>query len=71
MSCSKRSADQVIAALDFAVELVKRGVQAKDMIILTPYAANVIRLAQSRKNAAYESLSDMAKAVTIDGYQGQ
>ncbi|KAH6663942.1 P-loop containing nucleoside triphosphate hydrolase protein [Plectosphaerella plurivora] len=69
---SKRSADQVKVALDFAVELTQKGVPASSVVILTPYMANVDLLAGFRKRNAYaEPLEDMPQAATIDGYHGQ
>jgi superfamily I DNA and/or RNA helicase len=72
MSGSKRSPDQAKVALDLAVELVRNGIPATEIVLLTPYTANVNVIAKLRKNPEYvEVLAGMAKSDTIDGYQGQ
>ncbi|KAH6669661.1 P-loop containing nucleoside triphosphate hydrolase protein [Plectosphaerella plurivora] len=72
MSGSKRSPDQAKVALDLAVDLIRNGVPATEIVLLTPYTANVNVIAKMRKEPEYiESLAGMAKSDTIDGYQGQ
>ncbi|KAI1213533.1 P-loop containing nucleoside triphosphate hydrolase protein [Annulohypoxylon truncatum] len=69
---SKKSVDQVRIALDFANDLVEdTGVDASQIIVLTPYSANVELIQELIKQPRYEALSDIGRPSTIDGYQGQ
>lgn len=71
---SKKSPDQVRVALQLAFNLVQEaGVKAEDIILLTPYAANVslIQWMRTAEAKCAEVLAKMAPASTVDGYQGQ
>ncbi|KAM0325796.1 hypothetical protein ACHAQA_007098 [Verticillium albo-atrum] len=73
-SGSKKSYDQVKIALDFAVALIKsKHGKAEDIVILSPYAANIEAVAtMRRKQPEYTAtLLNMPESSTVDGYQGR
>ncbi|KAL7914318.1 hypothetical protein GGI35DRAFT_490571 [Trichoderma velutinum] len=57
---SKRNPDQVANTLDFLVDMVKTArINAADMAIITPYAANVELVNRRRVRPEYEALAAM------------
>ncbi|KAL7931499.1 hypothetical protein V8C35DRAFT_282499 [Trichoderma chlorosporum] len=67
---SKRNPDQVANALDFLADRIKRArIDAADIAIITPYAANVRLLNRLRTRPEYEALSAMPPAATVDSFQ--
>ncbi|KAF6796416.1 DNA helicase [Colletotrichum sojae] len=69
---SKRSADQVNAALNFAQDFVTaKGVNPASLVMISPYADNVELIDRWRKRPEWQVLSGMPPAATIDSYQGQ
>jgi hypothetical protein len=60
-------------ALDWLVDLVsKTPVEAKDIVIITPYRQNRDVMERMRKREPkYQALSAIPPAMTIDSYQGQ
>ncbi|KAK1983080.1 P-loop containing nucleoside triphosphate hydrolase protein [Colletotrichum cereale] len=69
---SKRSADQVKVALDFALKFVRaKAVDPSRLVILGFYNDNVQLVERWRKRDAWKELAGMPSASTIDSYQGQ
>ena len=60
------------AALDFVLDLVSNTeIEAGEIIVLCPYAANVKHLEHLRKRPKFAPLAGMPPASTVDSYQGQ
>ncbi|RSM18554.1 hypothetical protein CDV31_002690 [Fusarium ambrosium] len=71
---SKSNRDQVIVALDFILGFISstaRRVQPSQIIIITPYTANMHVIEEIRKRPKYASLASMKPAKTISSFQGQ
>ncbi|PKK42305.1 hypothetical protein CI102_12899 [Trichoderma harzianum] len=69
---SKRNPDQVANALDFLADVVKVArINAADIAIITPYAANVALVNRLREKPEYEILAAMPPAATVDSFQGR
>lgn len=72
LASSKRSYNQVKAALDFLCDfIVTANVDPAQMVIITPHRANVGVITQMRNKAIYKALSPMRPAATVDSFQGQ
>ncbi|KAG7135392.1 putative ATP-dependent helicase like protein [Verticillium longisporum] len=73
-SGSRKCPDQIKVALDFAVDLIKTNHgKAEDIVVLSPYAANVEAIGHMRKKRPEytAALINMPESSTIDGYQGR
>ncbi|KAL6794263.1 P-loop containing nucleoside triphosphate hydrolase protein [Trichoderma sp. SZMC 28012] len=69
---SKRNPDQINNALEFLCDLVKKSsISPSDVVIITPYKANVELIARRRKDPALSILSTMPPAATVDSFQGR
>ncbi|KAG8408017.1 hypothetical protein J3459_018283 [Metarhizium acridum] len=71
-SGSIRSPDQVRVALKLLVDFVERfGARPQDMVIISPYSANISTIEKLRKIAEFIALKPMRPAATVDSFQGQ
>ncbi|KAH7161858.1 putative DNA helicase [Dactylonectria macrodidyma] len=69
---SKRNFDQVKVALDFICDFIQTAkIDPAQMVIITPYKANVETIARLRKKPKYAALSSIQPAATVDSFQGQ
>lgn len=69
---SKLNIDQIKIGLDLILDFIRfSGANPKDIAIISPYAANVERIARLRKSHKYACLANMPKASTVDSFQGQ
>lgn len=69
---SKRNPDQVANALDFLTDMVKTArINAADIAIISPYAANVELINRRRTRPEHDVLSAMPPAATVDSFQGR
>lgn len=70
---SKRSPDQVRAALDFLCDFVETNpaVDPAQILILSPYTAMIETIKAMRKRPEYMALNKVRPASTIDAIQGQ
>ncbi|KAH6681022.1 P-loop containing nucleoside triphosphate hydrolase protein [Plectosphaerella plurivora] len=73
-SGSKRSDDQVIAALQFIADLVKaKNIDPSRIAMIATYSANVDSIERTRQQRKLDFgfLDTMPRAYTVDGFQGQ
>ncbi|KAF7558241.1 hypothetical protein G7Z17_g158 [Cylindrodendrum hubeiense] len=69
---SKKSLDQVKIALDFLIDFGKvTGANLAQVVIMTPYSANLEAIDRLRRKPKYSSLAAIRPAATVDSFQGQ
>lgn len=72
VTSSKRSPDQVKIALDILSSFVKqKKVDPTQLVMITPYKANVEVINKMRQQPGYENLGSMQPAATVDSFQGR
>ncbi|KHN99768.1 uncharacterized protein MAM_02621 [Metarhizium album ARSEF 1941] len=71
-SRSIKNPDQVAVALRLLVEFVKIcGARPEDLVVISPYSANINTIEQLRKRREFAGLQPMRPAATVDSFQGQ
>lgn len=69
---SKRNVKQTLYALDFLVDFIATtGVDAANLVILTPYSFNLEFVNRALKRPQYASLRRSGEACTVDTFQGR
>ncbi|KFG84682.1 putative DNA helicase [Metarhizium anisopliae] len=71
-SGSTRNPDQVKIGLNLLVDFVEAfDVRPQDIVIISPYSANISTIEKFRKRPKFASLKPMRPAATVDSFQGQ
>lgn len=72
MTRSKRNVEQSLYALDFLVDFIAAtGIDASNILILTPYIFNLQFLNRKLRRPQYASLKGAGEASTVDSFQGR
>lgn len=71
-STSPMNIKQCKIALDLATDLVQSTeIKPSDIVIITPYKANVVFMHSALKKPKYKTLEEMRLPATVDSFQGQ
>ncbi|OAQ61174.1 DNA helicase [Pochonia chlamydosporia 170] len=71
-SSSLRSPDQAKVALELLVDFVESSkVRAEDIVVISPYRANVNTIKRLRQRPEFAALRSMRPASTVSSFQGQ